>query len=137
MAASKRVKADSPAGLVYDSGALVAADRDERRMWALHSRALQRGVRPIVPAGCVVEVWRAKQPNLARLLEGCEIEDLGTVAAKRSGQMRRGVSTAVGPIDATVAETAVRRVCAVVTSDRSDIEELLSAARQRRQIVDI
>ena len=137
MAASKRVKADSPAGLVYDRGALVAADRDERRRWALHSRALQRGVRPIVPAGCVVEVWREKQPNLARLLEGCEIEDLGTVAAKRSGQMRRGVSHAVGPIDATVAESAVRRVCAVVTSDRSDIEELLSAARQRRQIIDI
>ena len=86
MAASQRSKADSPAGLVYDSGALIAADRDERRMWALHSRALQRGVRPIVPAGCVVEVWREKQPNLARLLEGCEIEDLGTVAAKRSGQ---------------------------------------------------
>ncbi len=50
MAASKRAKADWPAGLVYDSGALIAADRDDRRMWALHSRALLRGVRPIVPA---------------------------------------------------------------------------------------
>ena len=78
-----------------------------------------------------------KRRNLARLLEGCEIEALGTVAAKRSAQMRRRVSKAVGPIDATVAESAVRRVCAVVTSDRLDIEELPSAAWQRRQIIDI
>ena len=137
MTASKRSKTNPHAGLVYDSGALIAADRGERRIWALHNRALQRGVRPIVPAGCVVEVWRERQPNLARLLEGCEIEELGTVAAKRSGQLRKGVSTAVGPIDATVAESAVRRLCAVVTSDRSDIEQLLSAARQRRSIIDI
>ena len=136
MTASKRSKTNPHAGLVYDSGALIA-DRGERRIWALHNRALQRGVRPIVPAGCVVEVWRERQPNLARLLEGCEIEELGTVAAKRSGQLRKGVSTAVGPIDATVAESAVRRLCAVVTSDRSDIEQLLSAARQRRSIIDI
>lgn len=59
-------------GLVYDSGALIAAERDDRRMWALHTRALQRGVRPVVPAGCVVEAWRgARQANVGRLLDGC------------------------------------------------------------------
>ena len=49
----------------------------------------------------------------------------------------RTVPDTVGPVDATVAETAVRRGCAVVTSDRSDIEVLGSAARRRLQIIDI
>ena len=31
-------------GLTYDSGALIAAERDDRRMWLLHKRVLARGV---------------------------------------------------------------------------------------------
>lgn len=134
MGASKR---KTSVGVVYDSGALIAADRNDRRMWALHARALQRGVRPVVPAGCVVEVWRDKQPNLARLLDGCEIEVLDSVAAKRSGLLRRGLPREIGPIDATVVESSVRRKCAVVTSDRPDIEQLATAARRRLEIIDI
>lgn len=126
-----------PSGLVYDSGALIAADRNDRRMWALHARALQRGVRPVVPAGCVVEAWRDKQPNLARLLDGCEIEELNVTAAKRSGFLRRGLPGTIGPIDATVVESSVRRHCAVVTSDRPDIEQLATVARRRLAIIDI
>lgn len=89
-----------PLGLVYDAGALIAAVANDRRLWALHARAMQRGVLPVVPAGCVVEAT-------------------------------------VGPVDATVAETALRRGGAVVTSDRSDIELLASAARRRIQLIDI
>ena len=47
-----------PLGLVYDTGALIAGEANDRRMWAFHARALQRGVLPVVPAGCVVEAWR-------------------------------------------------------------------------------
>ena len=39
------------AGLTYDAGALVAAERHRRELWALHRRALERGARPTVPAG--------------------------------------------------------------------------------------
>jgi hypothetical protein len=61
----------TPLGLVYDTGALIAAESNDRRMWALHARALQRGVLPVVPATCLVEAWRgAKQPALSRLLDG-------------------------------------------------------------------
>lgn len=127
-----------PLGLVYDTGVLIAAERNERRMWALHARALQRGVRPIVPAACVVEAWRAgKQPNLSRLLAGCEIEALTGEFAKRSGALRHGVASDVGPVDATVVELAVRHNGAIVTSDRPDIEALAAAARRRLQIIDV
>jgi predicted nucleic acid-binding protein len=127
-----------PLGVVYDTGALIAAEGNDRRMWALHARAMQRGVLPIVPAGCVVEAWRGgRQTNLSRLLDGCEIEALAADPAKRAGVLRRTVADAIGPIDATVVESAVRRGAAVVTSDRGDIEQLATAARRRVQIIDV
>ena len=124
--------------LVYDAGALIAAERDDRRLWAIHARALQRGVRPVVPAGCVVEVWRGtRQVSLARLLDGCEVEALTGEHAKRSGALRRGTPDAVGAIDATVVEAALRRHAAVVTSDRADVEHLAAGARRRVEVIDV
>ena len=128
----------SPLGILYDSGALIAADRDDRRMWSLHARALQRGVRPIVPAGCIVEAWRgARQPNLARLLDGCEVEPLDELRGKRAGTLRATAAGPVSAVDATVVEACIRRGTAVATSDRSDIESLAVAAKRRVSIIDI
>jgi predicted nucleic acid-binding protein len=127
-----------PLGLVYDTGALIAAEGNQRRMWALHARALQRGVLPVVPAACVVEAWRGgRRTNLARLLDGCEIAVLDADHAKRAGALRRGLPSTVGPVDATVAEIALRRGGAVVTSGRADIERLSTSARRRIQIIDM
>ncbi len=127
-----------PVGLVYDSGALIGADRDDRRIWAIHTRALQRGVRPIVPAGCVVEAWQdQRQAKLARLLDGCEIEPLTDDRAKRSGLLRAAASGKVSAVDATVVEAAIRRVAAIATSDRADIENLLSNTRTKPQLIDV
>lgn len=127
-----------PLGLVYDTGALIAAEANDRRMWAIHSRAMLRGVLPIVPAGCVVEAWRGgRHPVLSRLLDGCEVESLTAEQAKRAGALCRGLADSVGPIDATVAETALRRGGAVVTSDRPDIEQLASVARRRLAMIDV
>jgi predicted nucleic acid-binding protein len=123
---------------VYDTGALIAADRDDRRMWAIHTRALQRGVRPIIPVGCVVEAWGgARQPNLARLLHGCEIETLDETRGKRSGALRAGVAGSISAVDATVVEACTRRGAAVVTSDRPDIESLGAVAKRRVSIIDV
>lgn len=127
-----------PLGLVYDTGALIAAEGNDRRIWALHARAMQRGVLPIVPAGCVVEAWRGRrQTNLARLFDGCEIASMTGEDAKRAGALRRTVPDSGSAIDATVAETALRRGCAVATSDRSGIEAVASAVRRKIQIIDI
>ena len=123
---------------MYDTGALIAAEANDRRMWGLHTRAMQRGVRPVVPAGCIVEAWRGRrQANLARLLSGCEVEALSSEHARAAGALRRGLPTTVGPIDATVAEAALRRGSAVVTSDRADIELLAGAARRRLAVIDV
>ncbi len=45
-------------GVTYDAGALVAADRNDRRMWALHAGFLAEEVSPTVPAPVLAEAWR-------------------------------------------------------------------------------
>lgn len=69
-------------GLTYDTGALIAAERGDRRMWALHRRALERGAAPVVPAPVLVEGWRGNVQT-ARLLQGCQVEDLAEGGDRR------------------------------------------------------
>ena len=125
-------------GVTYDTGALISAERGDRRFWALHARALQRKVRPIVPVGCLVESWHGgRVANVSRLLDGCEVEALEASPAKRAGVLRQKCEGTVGPIDAMVVEVALRRKAAVVTSDRSDIESLARAAKRSLNIIDV
>ena len=70
-------------GLTYDSGALIAAERNDRRMWLIHARALARGVQPTVPAAALAEVYRSgRQANLERLLTGCRVDPLDGARAR-------------------------------------------------------
>ena len=72
-------------GITYDTGALIAADRGERRMWARHRTLLARREVPTVPAPVVAQSWRGggRQVLLARLLAGCQVEVLDDVSAAR------------------------------------------------------
>jgi hypothetical protein len=45
-------------GVTYDTGALIAADRGERRMWARHRALLTLREVPTVPAPVVAQSWR-------------------------------------------------------------------------------
>lgn len=124
-------------GLTYDTGALIAAERDDRLLWALHRAALTRGLAPTVPAGALGEAWRGgPQHHVSRLLKGCRIEPLTELQARAIGVLigRSGIHDTV---DAAVAEGAIRRNDAVITSNRSHIEQLVDAANRRVPIHDI
>lgn len=116
-------------GLTYDSGALVAADRGERAMWARHITLLARGETPTVPAPVVAQGWRGdgpRQARLSRLLRGCDVEAMGDERARATGKLaaRAGVADVV---DAFVVEGALRRADTVVTSDPDDIVGIANA----------
>ena len=49
-------------GVTYDTGALIAADRGERRMWARHRALLALREVPTVPAPVVAQSWRGGEP---------------------------------------------------------------------------
>jgi hypothetical protein len=84
-------------GITYDTGALIAADRNDRRMWALHAGFLALEISPTVPAPVLAEAWRggSRQASLARLLALCTTEPLteeqsqGRRCARRAGGSRR------------------------------------------------
>lgn len=123
--------------LTYDTGALIAAERDDRLMWALHRAAIVRGLPPTVPAGVLAEAWRGgPQHRLSSLLKGCKIEDLTEAQARQVGVLiaRCGLSDTV---DVAVAEGAVRRHDAVVTSNRTHIERVADAAQTSLTIHDV
>jgi hypothetical protein len=124
-------------GVTYDSGALIAADRDDRRMWILHRRLLQRGQTPTVPAGVLAQAWRGgPQPLLSRLVAGCQIEALTEALARSAGTLLAGARRA-DVIDATVVVGASSRGDSVFTSDRGALEALSAGIPRRIGIVDV
>jgi predicted nucleic acid-binding protein len=125
-------------GLTYDSGALIAAERGQRRMWLIHGRALARGVRPVVPAGVLAEVYRsARQVNLARLLGTCRIEPLDEDKARRAGALLASCPVSPAAVDASVAEGALRRGDAVVTGNPDHIRALAGGAGRRLAVIPV
>jgi hypothetical protein len=125
-------------GLTYDSGALIAADRNERRMWLMHARALARGVQPTVPAGALAEVYRSgRQANLQRLLTGCRVDALDGERAKAVGLLLARCALGPGTVDASVAECALRRGDAVVTGNPAHIRALADGAGRKLAVIAI
>jgi len=125
------------AGLTYDTGALIAAERSDRLMWSLHRAAVTRGVVPTVPTGVLSEAWRGgPQHQLSRLLKGCSFENLDEAAARRVGVLvaESGVTDTV---DLAVVDGAVRRGDVVVTSNRSHIEQGAAATGTSLAIHDV
>jgi predicted nucleic acid-binding protein len=118
-------------GVVYDAGALVAAERNDRRLWADHRVRLEAGMVPIVPAPVVAQVSRSnRQMQLRRLLQGCEVLALDEPMAHAAGQLL-GRSGTADIVDATVVTVAIVEQAEIVTGDRDDISRLANAAGAR------
>jgi hypothetical protein len=119
------------AGITYDAGALLAAERGDRALWAVHKRALDRGLRPTVPAGVLAQAWRGgPQAQLSRLLTGCRVEAL-TEAASRATGAACARSRQSDIVDASVVVGALAREDVVFTSDPDDLAVIAGALRKR------
>lgn len=118
--------------IVYDTGALVAAERRDGALWALHAEVIAANTVPIVPVPVLAQGWRGgPQPLLSRLLASCRIvpmvEDVGRGAGAACA--RAGKSDV---IDATVVIVAILvGATAIVTSDPEDLASLAGALGAR------
>jgi len=116
-----------PRTIVLDAGALIAFERGDARMRALVREALKTGVRLIIPAGALGQVWRgaARQVPLRALVKGptTAVPALDQLLAEAAGVLcgRAGTSDV---IDATVVLVARRERAVVVTSDVDDLHRL-------------
>lgn len=126
------------AGATYDTGALLAADRNDRRMWAIHAELLVDEIVPTVPAPALAEAWRGgpRQASLSRLLAMCEVEPLTEEQARDVGVLA-GRAKHDDVTDLTVVEGAVRRGDAIVTTDEDDIRRIATVAKAKLRIIAI
>jgi len=122
-------------GITYDAGALIAADRAERRIWARHRALLALREVPTVPAPVVAQSWRAggRQALLARLLAGCDVETLDDGQARAVGSLAARAAT-TDIVDVCVVEGAMRRHDLVVSSDPGDLQAIAAAAGRHLEI---
>jgi hypothetical protein len=114
-------------GLTLDAGALIAFEKNDRKVVTLLARALELGYSLAVPAGAVGQVWRdgRRQARLARLLAShqVEVEPLDDERARAAGHLC-GVMRTSDVIDASVVLCARQRSHRIVTSDPADIRKL-------------
>ncbi len=121
--------------MILDAGALIAVDRNDRKMIARLVAAYEEGddlrTHPMV----VAQAWRdgRRQVGLARLLRGTSIVPIDDVLGKRSGELVARAKTD-DPIDAAVVLIA-KDGEAIVTSDPADIRHLARVAKRRILVV--
>ena len=94
-------------GVTYHTGALVAAERNNRQMWALHAGYLAEEVIPTVPAPVLAGAWRggSRQASLSRLLRMCDTEPMSDELARNVGLLA-GKSGHDDIVDVSVVEGA-------------------------------
>lgn len=116
-----------PRPVVLDTGALIAFERNDRRMRTLVELVIAHRGELHVPAGVVAQAWRdgARQARLARLLGSgsVAVTALDTEEARAVGALCREAD-ASDVIDASVALLARRHAALVVTSDPGDIQRI-------------
>jgi hypothetical protein len=118
-------------GTTYDTGALLAAEAGDARMWARHRRLLDRDVTPVVPAVVLAQAWRGgPQHLLSRLLGGCRIEDFGVTGARATGAAL-ALSETHDIVDAAVVVSALGRKEEVITTDADDLRGIAGALGRR------
>lgn len=118
-------------GVTYDTGMLLAAEASKPAAWALHRRALERGVVPVVPAPVLAQAWRGgPQPMLSRLLLGCSVHAVDERPARLAGRACALASTS-DVVDAMVVVGALSRSDLVITSDLRDLTRLAAALGAR------
>jgi len=123
--------------VVYDAGALVAADRSDRAVWAEHRTRLELGLVPITTAPAVAQVSRSgRQAQLRRFLRGCQVVPFRAEDAHDVGALagRCGVDDV---IDVHVVTVAKRAGASVMTSDEQDVSRVASALKPPVPIIAI
>lgn len=108
--------------VVYDAGALLAAERNRTAVWAEHKAWLELGFRPVTTSPVVAQVSRSsRQARLRLFLRGCETLPFEATQAHDVGALLARTATS-DVVDAHVALVAGNRD--ILTSDPNDLQHL-------------
>ena len=118
-------------GITFDTGALMALERNRQRIVEVRQAALRAGLRITVPAAVIVEWWRGRSDLREDIVASIHVEPLTAAIAKVAGEAIARVKGAT-PVDAIVMASAALRGDLVYTSDVDDLERLRSHFRTVR-----
>lgn len=112
--------------MVLDAGALIAIDRDDRRVAGLIELGRRAGAALVTAAPIVAQAWRngGRQARLARLLPMIDIRPTGVREARAAGELLAASGTA-DVLDALVALVALPGD-QLLTGDPADLQALLT-----------
>ena len=120
---------------VYDAGVLIAADRNDRQVWADHRVRLEAGIVPITTAPVIAQASRSsRQAQLRRFLRGCQVMAFSAEQSHEVGVLLAKTRT-TDVVDAHVVVVAAKSGSVVVTSDAEDLEALAHHARPRVTVI--
>ena len=116
---------------IYDTGVLIAAERNDRNVWADHRARLEAGVVPVTTAPVVAQASRSPlQVQLRRFLRGCDVEAFDPYQAHAVGSLLAKSATS-DVVDAHLVVAAARTGAVVITSDPDDLRVLAAHVRPR------
>ncbi|MCQ3814756.1 MAG: hypothetical protein KTU85_10135 [Acidimicrobiia bacterium] len=123
---------------ILDSGAFIALEGDDRRMWRRFKVALQAESPPKTHGGVVAQVWRGgtgRQARLAVALQAVEVVPLDAELGRSAGVLIAG-SGHTDAIDAALVALADHGD-QIITSDPSDLSILAAASNRRIDVVPV
>ena len=121
--------------MTLDAGALIAADRGDRRFFLWWKRETRQGRVATVPAPVIAQAWRgARCARLAQVLAGCRPVSLDAESAREVGELC-GRAGAADVVDGFVVLVAARRGDDVLTTDPSDVRRLAAHAQGMGRIL--
>ena len=110
--------------IVYDTGALLAAERRSPDFLALHDELTRARIRPLVPVVVLAQAWRGgPQHQISRVLKACDILP-GDERTGRAGGVACSAAGTFDVVDAIVVVTAVSHQAPVVTSGPGDLTRI-------------
>lgn len=114
---------DRTPGLTLDSGALIALEKNKRRVVVLIKAAIVKRMSVTIPTVAIAEAWRGASylpPLLRDLYDHADRDAVDDELAKRAGEALASTRRA-DAIDALVMTSASRRGDRVLTSDPDDL----------------
>jgi predicted nucleic acid-binding protein len=122
------------ATIVYDTGALLAAERRNSDFLVLHDELTAARIRPLVPVVVLAQAWRGgPQHQISRVLKACDIIPDDERTGRAAGVACAASGTA-DVVDAIVVATAVRHRAPVVTSDPGDLSHIAESIGVKIQL---
>ncbi len=114
---------------VYDAGALIAIDNNDRRMWTIHHLAIDDGRKILVPAPVVGQAWRDPRRQVQLGKNSAELRGrAGRAGDGEAAGVLCGKAGTGDIVDALVVTVALTHGAIVFTSAPEDIAHLSASS---------